>query len=1085
MNRDEFNAARKQYKDEADEDLNRKMNGHLPHSSPILSACVSNLKFEVTSTRLHQFLEANGIFSITKCKVKIENGRSVGRATVTVASSSDMDKLLGLNDVRFFSRPMRVQIDRKSVPILSRWNGTSMSVGTLPDASDEFRPYWTTSSNMALEITERGKHVLAMEFAKSRRIEFKVRDVVRCCVHAAATDDDGCSLWFHVRRPPMCFQKVGLHLFKDDDDDWVRSTDPSGASVFGQCFAYAVELPMSRALVSTTLQRYGVKATKHCTYHKPVVPGIPPEQVLGKWSGGDDRRFANVPWTVRYALHVLVVQRKIDFLDAAFATHVATACATSKVPPAVLSHHLVALRVFPRRSIADKLLALLDPSTPLPSTPTGHTIRRVLVTPLRVVPEAPEADQTNRVLRQYGHLVDRFLRVTFVDENFASIFNVNRSPYVFDRIRQLVRTGLNVSGDQFDFLAYSNSQLRSQSCWFFKSATDGEAGIPSVDEIRRSLGSFQAIAVPGRRGARIGQAFSSTTPTLDVPAHRVRVQADIERHGYTFSDGVGYMSPSFAERVATFMRVGCVPSALQIRYGGAKGVVSVMPTPLDVDMVLRKSMVKFASDHTGLEICNVAAATPFYLNRQVIPLLSCLGVHDASVMALLNDMLESMASSASTAADAIVLFEKHAPLDPPLRLLKAGCTLDDPFVFEWTQSLRRRLSLDLQLKARILVPRAVCLMGVLDETHSLEEGQVFFQTRSNRYEVPPTGALLAVGRCPCLHPGDIRLMRRAHVPRLGHLYDVLVFSSNGGRPDPNKMSGGDLDGDIYFVLWDKSLLPTHEYPPMLYDPPTPNHASTGGSALSHSDQVAEFFVEYMRNDNLGQISSAHLVFTDMTDAGAKSDECLELAEQASVAVDYAKTGVSVQGRIRSSPVYPDFMENATKASYQSDKILGQVYRRAKHANPPSMSHCTWRHDARLVVPGHEAYMNDADDQCFAYSTELWDIACKYHVHSEIELISGNVRSLSRQICRRKGLKASKDVSDRLQLVVRQVRTKYEAKFWAEFGNDVNDPRALQKASAWYYTAYTYEWEHGDPPYLSFGWLALAPMCRLLELACSP
>ncbi|KAF0707620.1 hypothetical protein AaE_013528 [Aphanomyces astaci] len=174
MNRDEFNAARKQYKDEADEDLNRKMNGHLPHNCPILSACVSNLKFEVTSTRLHQFLEANGIFSITKCKVKIENGRSVGRATVTVASSSDMDKLLGLNDVRFFSRPMRVQIDRKSVPILSRWNGTSMSVGTLPDASDEFRPYWTTSSNMALEITERGKYVLAMEFAKSRRIEFKV-----------------------------------------------------------------------------------------------------------------------------------------------------------------------------------------------------------------------------------------------------------------------------------------------------------------------------------------------------------------------------------------------------------------------------------------------------------------------------------------------------------------------------------------------------------------------------------------------------------------------------------------------------------------------------------------------------------------------------------------------------------------------------------------------------------------------------------------------------------------------------------------------------------------------------------------------
>ena len=34
----------------------------------------------------------------------------------------------------------------------------------------------------------------------------------------------------------------------------------------------------------------------------------------------------------------------------------------------------------------------------------------------------------------------------------------------------------------------------------------------------------------------------------------------------------------------------------------------------------------------------------------------------------------------------------------------------------------------------------------------------------------------------------------------------MVFSAKGDRPICNMMSGGDLDGDVYFVTWDKELL---------------------------------------------------------------------------------------------------------------------------------------------------------------------------------------------------------------------------------------------------------------------------------------
>ena len=38
------------------------------------------------------------------------------------------------------------------------------------------------------------------------------------------------------------------------------------------------------------------------------------------------------------------------------------------------------------------------------------------------------------------------------------------------------------------------------------------------------------------------------------------------------------------------------------------------------------------------------------------------------------------------------------------------------------------------------------------------------------------------------------------------------------RPHPNECSGSDLDGDIYFVSWDRDLIPTRMVAPMDYTP---------------------------------------------------------------------------------------------------------------------------------------------------------------------------------------------------------------------------------------------------------------------------
>ena len=73
-----------------------------------------------------------------------------------------------------------------------------------------------------------------------------------------------------------------------------------------------------------------------------------------------------------------------------------------------------------------------------------------------------------------------------------------------------------------------------------------------------------------------------------------------------------------------------------------------------------------------------------------------------------------------------------------------------------------------------------------------------------------TGDVL-ITKNPCSHPGDVRLLKAVDknedkYSRFGNLFNVIVFSTKGERPDQHMMNGGDLDGDVYIAIWDKSIM---------------------------------------------------------------------------------------------------------------------------------------------------------------------------------------------------------------------------------------------------------------------------------------
>lgn len=73
-----------------------------------------------------------------------------------------------------------------------------------------------------------------------------------------------------------------------------------------------------------------------------------------------------------------------------------------------------------------------------------------------------------------------------------------------------------------------------------------------------------------------------------------------------------------------------------------------------------------------------------------------------------------------------------------------------------------------------------------------------------------TGDVL-ITKNPCGHKGDIRQAKAIGTDhpaydKLKHLVNVIVFPLKGDRPLQNCMSGGDLDGDVYMIIWDKKLV---------------------------------------------------------------------------------------------------------------------------------------------------------------------------------------------------------------------------------------------------------------------------------------
>jgi hypothetical protein len=185
----------------------------------------------------------------------------------------------------------------------------------------------------------------------------------------------------------------------------------------------------------------------------------------------------------------------------------------------------------------------------------------------------------------------------------------------------------------------------------------------------------------------------------------------------------------------------------------------------------------------------------------------------------------------------------------------------------------------------------------MDETNTLREGEVYISTQ----RIDNSGYVerqvivndrVVVTRAPALHPGDVQLVRAVDAlpgSPLRDLQNCIVFSQQGERDLPSQLSGGDLDGDLFHIIYDQRLIPTSTHPPAEYNAAP---AKELGRSVEVND-IVEFFVEFMNMDRLGQISNKHKIRADLKPEGTLHPECITLAKLASDAVDFSKSGIPV------------------------------------------------------------------------------------------------------------------------------------------------------------------------------------------------
>ncbi|CAG9535546.1 unnamed protein product [Cercopithifilaria johnstoni] len=756
-------------------------------------------------------------------------------------------------------------------------------------------------------------------------------------------------------------------------------------------------------------------------------------------------------------------------------------------------------------------------------------IRKVIATPLRLLLLPPEVMMTNRVIRHFGE--EYALRCVFRDDNGQRLvpkeFSRGRalqdqSLIIPDLVYRTLGTGLHIASRHYQFLAWSNSQMRDGGCYMYSDAivNDEVHGqmVCNVEDIRRWMGDFTASKSVPKLMSRMGQCFTQAQPTIMLKKDDWKLEDDImggivhpeTGEVFNFSDGVGRISRKYADRIAKVLGLHPTPSCYQVRFKGFKGVLCIDPL-LDelgeADVIFRKSQKKFEEDEESaaeIEVVKYSMPSPVCLNRPLIMILDqvsekqgrylhkrvCNRIH--SLLELELNKLAAMMFDENDATE-----ELTSRLSLPIdfhQLHSSGITFTNEPFFRSLLIAVHRYNIKLHLsKSKIPLPGSMgrTMYGVVDDTGLLQYGQVFIQySPSVRYvskkKIVYAGSVM-VTKNPCHVAGDVRIFEAVYQDALSHLCDVIVFPRYGPRPHSDEMAGSDLDGDEYIVIFDKELFFENNEQAMFFPKSTPTEYDTPPT----TEDMIDFFLKYLSQDSIGRMSNAHLIMCDRL--GLFHEICDDIARKCAIAVDFPKTGVQAKPLIahEQCDAIPDYMQNMIKPSYRSKRLLGELYRKSRkvedisemaqeakfadYYDPQLYDESLFHEQSKLVQKS--LYLRNE------YYSRIQQLLDEYGISDEASVITGHSVAIKRIIEMEKDDYSFYHSDKIVELRYSRIFAHFRREFFKEFGKESDfftvdafgkrgirwNMALITKAKVWYAVAYSSSFRSSSE-FRSFPWI---------------
>ena len=464
---------------------------------------------------------------------------------------------------------------------------------------------------------------------------------------------------------------------------------------------------------------------------------------------------------------------------------------------------------------------------------------------------------------------------------------------------KILRGGVNANGRHYNIVGCSNSGVQKRS-FYFMSGTETQCRqlllkfIPNLEQLARKKGIAKRVKYAGL-------LFTGCQYIVDLPQQfKFKIATDVEKGTYNFTDGCGLISLKLAEKIWKSNTILAkkwkkLPSVWQIRYYGnkclCKGVLIVDYGQKD-EMVLtvRKSLVKVPAANDDSEVSKYLrarlgiVATSLKpkvgkLNKQVVALLSS-NVNKDALISIQSDYLDRVSKARNNPLDALFCFALKGQFNNFQQLLrKHAIDMVPPGYLNLPQQVQKIQSEKLQIplaNSRLLLGASFPERLVGSEP---KEGQCVVKDEFGFVE-----GKVVVCRSPSYAPGDLQVLEAIALPPqhpVSSMHNVIIFSTQGQRPDPDKMSGGDLDGDLYLVIWDERILKFWRQiggeEIQEYDGPS------GSTKTGKQDEDWIRYIAVWENSMLAQIDACF--FQLAAEKGVKSPECIKLCGLFSRAVD--------------------------------------------------------------------------------------------------------------------------------------------------------------------------------------------------------